>query len=271
MITDIGREFRGALLGDQRRGARLERIGARLALDPSQSFPEAMASEGQLEAFYRFLNSDDVSFAGILRPHAMMTAERCDDRDDVLILHDTTSLEFTGAREGLGRLQTSARNGFFLHASLAVTAGREPLGVLAAETWVRKRATRKSRNQRHRRRDPNRESLRWARGILAAEQLLSHPRRGVHVMDREGDNYDLFACLQSESVRHIVRLAHNRNLVGTEQKLKARALAAKAVFRRQVTISRRKTTRTLDRGIHPDREARTATLAVSAVAVELQR
>jgi len=90
-------------------------------------------------------------------------------------------------------------------------------------------------------------------------------------MDREGDNYDLFACLQSESVRHIVRLAHNRNLVGTEQKLKARALAAKAVFRRQVTISRRKTTRTLDRGIHPDREARTATLAVSAVAVELQR
>jgi hypothetical protein len=175
VITDIGREFRGALLGDSRRGARLERIGIRLALDPAQSFPEAMGSEGQLEAFYRFLNSDDVSFAGILRPHATMTAERCDDREDVLILHDTTSLEFTGAREGLGPLQTSARDGFFLHASLAVTAAREPLGVLAAETWVRKRAKRNSRNQRHRRLDPNRESLRWARGILGAEQRFGIP------------------------------------------------------------------------------------------------
>lgn len=98
MITDIGGEFRGALLGDLRRSARLERIGARLALDPSRSFPEAMASEGQLEAFYRFLNSDDVTFGKILRPYAMMTAERCGACDDVLILHDTTSLEFAGTR-----------------------------------------------------------------------------------------------------------------------------------------------------------------------------
>jgi len=259
------------LLGDLRRSARLERIGARLALDPSRSFPEAMASEGQLEAFYRFLNSDDVTFSRILGPHAMMTAERCNDRGDVLILHDTTSLEFAGVREGMGRLQTSARKGFFLHASLAVTTSREPLGILAAETWAREGAPRKSRNQRHRRHDPKRESLRWARNVVAAEQTLRHPHRNVHVMDREGDNYDLFAHLQAESVRHIVRLAHNRNLVGTDQKLKARALAARSVFRRQVTISRRKTPRTLDRGIHPDREARTATLSVSAVAVELQR
>jgi hypothetical protein len=272
VITNIEREFRGAVLGDQRRSARLERIGTRLALDPSRSFPEAMASEGQLEAFYRFLNSDDVNLAGILRPHAMMTAERCGDRDDILILHDTTSLEFTGAREGLGRLQTSARRGFFLHASLAVTAAREPMGVVAAETWVRDRAPRKSRNQRHRRNDPNRESLRWVRGVLGAGHVLRHPLRCIHVMDREGDNYDLFACLQAESIRHVVRLAHNRNLVGTTQKLKERALAAKCKFRREVHVSRRTTTRTLDhKGIHPERNARNATLSVSAVAVELLR
>jgi hypothetical protein len=44
--------------GDERRSARLERIGETLARDPSRSFPEAMASEGQLEALYRFLNND---------------------------------------------------------------------------------------------------------------------------------------------------------------------------------------------------------------------
>ena len=79
MFADIGREYRGASLGDRRRSARLEAIGERLAQDPSRSFPEAMASEGQLEALYRFLNNDGVSFARILEPHAGMTAERCAD------------------------------------------------------------------------------------------------------------------------------------------------------------------------------------------------
>ena len=47
-------------------------------------------------------------------------------------------------------------------------------------------------------------------------------------MDREGDNYDLFAFLQAKSIRHVIRLAHNRNLVGTTEKLKDHALAARA-------------------------------------------
>jgi hypothetical protein len=91
-------------------------------------------------------------------------------------------------------------------------------------------------------------------------------------MDREGDNYDLFAGLQGESIRYVVRVAHNRNLVGTAQKLKQRALAAKCRFRREVHVSRRTATRTLDhKGIHPERDARNAILSVSAVAVELLR
>ena len=272
MFADIVREFQSAPLGDQRRSARLERIGERLALDPSRSFPEAMASEGQLEALYRFLNNDDVSFARILRPHAVMTAERCAEHGEVLVLHDTTSMEFTGERRGLGRLQTNARTGFFLHVGLAVTAARQPLGVLAAETWVRGQASRRQSHRRHVRKDPRRESRRWARGVLAAESILGDPRRAVHVMDREGDNYDVFSQLHVESIRHVVRLAHNRNLVGTAEKLKDRALAARCVFRREIHVSRRARIRALDKkGIHPEREARTASLAVSAISVELRR
>jgi hypothetical protein len=90
-------------------------------------------------------------------------------------------------------------------------------------------------------------------------------------MDREGDNYDLFAQLQEESVRHVVRLAHNRNLVGTAEKLKDVALAARTVFRREVPLSRR-TTRALDmKSIHPEREARTAVLSVSSISAEVRR
>lgn len=85
---------------------------------PDASFPAAMRSEGQLEALYRFINNDKVSFDRIRAPHVDQTTERCRDQEEVLVLHDTTSLEFGGKREGLGRLETSA-SGFFLHASLA--------------------------------------------------------------------------------------------------------------------------------------------------------
>ena len=271
VFADIRGEFRGADLGDRRRSARLERIGERIAMDPSRSFPEAMASEGALEALYRFLNSDDVRFAEILRPHTIRTAERCCERDSVLVLHDTTSMEFTGVRRGLGRLESASKNGFFLHASLAVTTAKDPLGIVAAEPWVRERPVR-GRNKRQLRKDPKRESLRWARGVAAAEAVFCQPRLAIHVMDREGDNYDLFSYLQAESIRHVIRLAHNRNLVGTEEKLKDRALAARHVLRREVRVSRRPAKRDLDaKAIHPPREARTATLAVSGVAVELRR
>lgn len=99
-------------------------------------------------------------------------------------------MEFAGEREGLGRLQTSARTGFFLHASLAVTPSREPLGILVTETWARQGRPRTSRNRRHVRRDPSRESLRWARGVFASEEALTRGCRAIHVVDREGDNYD---------------------------------------------------------------------------------
>ena len=131
--VDFSGEYPRAALGDKRRSDRLERIGGLPARDPGLSFPEAMASEGQLEALYRFLNNDSVTFDRVIRPHARNTVERCRVLKQVLILHDTTPLQFEGKREGLGRLHTTAQ-GFFLHASLAVTVDRAPLGVIGAET-----------------------------------------------------------------------------------------------------------------------------------------
>ncbi|MBX3212374.1 MAG: transposase [Labilithrix sp.] len=149
MFEHIREEFRGAALGDARRSARLERIGEALSRDPGCSFPEAMGSEAQLEALYRFLNNDAVTIGDVVRPHTSMTSSRCRSMKDVLVLHDTTSFEFTGTRQGLGRLHAkAARQGFFLHASLAVSPAREPLGIVAAETWARRGQARGRANMR---------------------------------------------------------------------------------------------------------------------------
>jgi Transposase DNA-binding len=197
-LEDIALEYRGASLGDMRRSKRLERIGLELARNPDLSFPEAMGSEGQLEALYRFLNNDDVTFEAVHAPHAEQTRLRCQAEERVLVLHDTTILKFNGDREGLGRLyEEGGTRGFRLHASLAVTPARTPLGVLRAETWARTTRPRRDRNRRHTRADPQRESLRWGRAVRACEEQLGQAVGAVHVMDREGDNYDLFSELHT--------------------------------------------------------------------------
>jgi len=248
----------------------LERIAQELARNPGLTFPEAMGSEGQLEGLYRFLNNDEVTFEAVHARHAEQTRLRCQARDQVLMLHDTTVLTFNGDREGLGRvLTTGGARGFFFHVSLAVTPARMPLGVLRAETWARTTPTRKDRNRRVMRADPKRESLRWGRAVQACEHLLGEPSRAIHVMDREGDNYDLLSSLHAAHVRYVIRLAHNRNLVGEHEKLRQVVGRATCLFRREVRVSPRTARRPDD--CYATRRGREATLDVSATAVELSR
>jgi hypothetical protein len=269
-LEDIGSEFRGAALGDSRRNKRLERIALELARNPGLSFPEAMGNEGQLEGLYRFLNNDEVTFETVHAPHAERTRSRCLAREQVLVLHDTTSLTFNGDREGLGRIhEGGGARGFRLHASLAVTPERAPLGVLRAETWARTTPPKRDLNRRHLRADPQRESLRWGRAVRGCEELLQRPACAIHVMDREGDNYDLLSELDAANARYVIRLAHDRRLVGESEKLRQVVGRATCLFRREVRVNPHVVGRLEDR--HAARGAREAALEVSAMAVELTR
>jgi hypothetical protein len=240
------------------RSARLESIGAALACDPTLSFPAAMETEGRVEAFYRFLNNNGVSSGGVNTPHIRQTLLRAAAQESVLVLHDTSTLRFNGSREGLGATQSNA-NGFFLHASLVVTAARAPVGVLNAETWVRARGYRCADNKRNTRRDPSRESLRWWRAVQKCNQHLGSSRTAIHVMDREGDNYDLFSNLIENDCGYIIRLAHNRNLVGEKEKLKQVVSRTSILFQRNVRASARALRGPALTKAQPERAARGAT------------
>jgi hypothetical protein len=61
-LEEIALAYRGASLGDVRRGQRLERIAVELARNPGLSFPKQWGTRGQLEGVYRFLNNDEVTF-----------------------------------------------------------------------------------------------------------------------------------------------------------------------------------------------------------------
>jgi hypothetical protein len=67
---------------------------------------------GLLEAPYRFLNNDQVTFDAVHAPHLEATrarCARCAAQRRVIVLHDRTVMKFSGEREGLGRTQTSLK------------------------------------------------------------------------------------------------------------------------------------------------------------------
>ena len=90
-------------------------------------------------------------------------------------------------------------------------------------------------------------------------------------MDREGDNFNLYAQLVEGGHRFVIRVAHNRNVVVAETKLKELASVSPCVLRRTVRISARSNRIPRSLKIHGTRDEREAELRVSAIRATLQR
>src|SRR5262245_62982110 len=131
---------------------------------------------------------------GILAGHFAQTAERAASESLVLAIHDTTEFRFSGEgkREGLGPLRGKGQ-GFFGHFTLLVapTDPRRPLGVIAAQTIIRPDGGQNMTAMP----GQSREAARWKHGAEQTEERLEGRCQVVHVMDREGDSYDLWAEL----------------------------------------------------------------------------
>jgi hypothetical protein len=266
-VDELAKELSGAEFGDIRLSKRQVKVGARLAEAPSKSFPTVF-TEAELEGAYRFFGNEAVTPAAILAPHVGATLARMAGESVVLAIHDTTTMSFRpdGQREGLGRLRSSDQS-FFAHFTLAVSGDgtRRPLGVLNLSAHVR--APTRTGN----------EHDRWGEQItrVAALELDSHSV--VHVMDREADDYGLFAQLQLQEHRFIIRLAHNRLLDADDREGTAKldqALARiQGVETREVLLSPRPAAKRspAQKRIHPTRAGRVAKLAFGAVPVTLRR
>lgn len=280
--VSLREEMAGGDLGDDRLNVRRDRLIEVLERSPDAGFPEACASDGEAEALYRFLRNRRVSLDAVIEPHLRASADRCRAVGEVVVIHDTTENVFSGekARPGLAPLGPR-RHGFWLHTALAVSAEglRAPLGVLALAPWVRKPdPTRVAKpHWRERFKDPAKESRRWAAGVAAVRQRLGAEGRPIHVMDREGDNYELFADLIEHGDRFVVRLNHDRHVI-TEGAPEAPATVhaarpAHALCACTVSVSA-KQVGTRPRPLvarHPARNQRVATIRIAAAPVTLQR
>ena len=260
-LNALGAEFRGAAVPDRRLGARICAAVETLAAKADSSFPTAMGSPKALEGLYRLLNNPRVRHEDLFEAHAGHTASRARAVDEVLVVHDTSTFKFPHlSPQEIGEINTG-KAGFLGHVSLVLDGNlsRCPLGVVGLQTIHRdpQRARRYLSGPQCAKLDA-RESDRWLLGVQQAEQRLGQAGV-VHVMDREGDSYALYAQLLQRSSRFVIRADDRTCLFDGEKTWIRDALSRhQAVVEREVHIAPRKNTTTAPDAVRAEREARAA-------------
>ena len=204
--------------------------------------------------------------------------ERASVHESVLVVHDTTEFRFGGAKErrGLGRLNASKREGFLAHYSICVSPSGEPLGSLELFAWSRLDDRKRQRNTGSLR-APDRESQRWLESAQLTAERLYEKTSPIHVMDREGDQFELFAGLCDSQQRFVIRLGHDRRLSkgrGKDEhpRLNETLASGPAKFVREVELGRRERDKSTNkRAVFPERSSRKGRIEVRAKRIDLYR
>ena len=110
-------------LGDERLNRRAVQVLGSFGKQPSRSIPGSCQSWSETVAVYRLLRHKRVTPRRLLAPHVAATRERMREHPVVLLVQDSSELDYTGKAsiDGLGALNWVERQGLFTHVSLAVT------------------------------------------------------------------------------------------------------------------------------------------------------
>jgi hypothetical protein len=217
----IEEELAGIDLGDRRLNRRCKRILERFSADPQASVNGARRGWAETHAAYQFFDNDAVVEENILAPHRRATLERIRSNSTVLIVQDTTELEYTRKTRtaaGAGPLNEEYRRGFYDHMEIAVTPQRLCLGVTADRLWARDDETFGQSRARKYQPLEEKESYRWLEGFRNACRIAGEAPNTqiVSVADREADIYECFLEAQqptaSRRAEWIIRARENRNL-----------------------------------------------------------
>jgi hypothetical protein len=219
----IDRELNGAYFQDVRLGRRLRTLLGLMSNGMGQTIPLACQDWANTKAAYRFFSNPRISEEEILSGHFASTQARATAiKEPLLVLHDTTEFSYQSQDDSIGLLSAlpfpSKRQfrfrGFLMHSSLVLTTDGIPLGLTAVKFWTRRNF--KGTNALKRKINPTRipieekESFRWLENLRQATALLNRPSDCIHIADREGDIYELFASAEELGTKFLVRTCVDR-------------------------------------------------------------
>jgi len=213
----IDQEMAGVELKDARLEKRVKKLVERFSNRPDGSIPEVCGDWAGTKAAYRFFDNPKVSRAAIMDSHRQACVKRIGEEERVLVLQDTTSLDFSHhpATTGLGPLENPKQRGMLMHTSMAVSEAGVPLGILDQQMWTRDPAEVGQRHQRKERPIEEKESYKWLAGLEQSTSGLPCQVCVITVADREADVYELFQTA-GEDRWYVVRAAWNRRLAGND-------------------------------------------------------
>lgn len=169
----------------------------------------------------------------LLAANRQSCEENCslEQGEHLLVCHDTTDFNFS-SHAGMYSIQDpdigptgykDSELGFFLHASLVVKASTGfPLGLSELLLWNRKFGQ-PTRQQREYKKLPieEKEPYKWLCNMRSSSDLLKGHAQLTHVMDRDGDMYELFAEGPPAGHHLLVRQCQDRNTEGQADKVSA--------------------------------------------------
>lgn len=237
--------FEGLKLGDRRRERRWRQIAAALEENPELSLPKAVGSDSAAEAAYRLLGNRAFRASTIVDHLSDVAWRNAAGAKVVLAIHDTTQFSFTGSsRDGLSEF-SSQRQGFYAHTALLVAAEGVPraYGVVGCDPYT-------VRSKKWYRPAGNDEEIelgigseRWTSLALAVGERKPRGVELVHVMDREGDCFEMLAELDAAGESFVVRAAHDRAIEESEGRLAALLASKPVIATRDVWIGERRSSK----------------------------
>lgn len=273
MSEGIAEELQGISLGDERLNQRSRKVIEALAANPESSINAAMNGWADTQAAYRLFNNPNVSPGQILEAHRQATQRRICEHPVVLLVQDTTELDYTEhpTRDALC-LNREERFGFYHHVQLALTPAHLPLGVIATESFDREPETLGKLPRKTHVPIEDKESFRWLTGYRQACALAAEcpETRIISVADSEADIYDIFVAAQEQTgprADYLIRAYEDRS---TPERNRIVSRRTYHKVRDQVTDSPLRTQYTFDLCATPKRAARLATLAVRAITVAVK-
>ena len=264
-VASFGERYFGqAALGDPRRTKCLMRIANQIYRHPGGTLPAKLHEPKDYKAMDRLMNRPETTHAAVVAPHRQHTLTQMRHSDHVvLILHDTTELDYSGLRSisDLGPIGGGLNRGYLCHNSLAFDPERHEVIGLANQILHRRRHVGKKEKVRAKRERLDRESRLWIDGVAAVGPAPADCC-WVHVADRGADTFEFLARPWSTQDVFVMRSKTNRVIrrghdpEGDKDYLHTYARTLPLQQRREVLIAAR-----------PGQPERKAIVAVSFAAV----
>lgn len=167
---------------------------------------------------YRMVVHEEVKLQRLLEPaaDAVGAALRRGEAGEVaLCVHDRTEAELSHlAMDGVGEVGNPICRGFFLQTALVVDEQGAAYGVLGARTWVRPESQHGKAKDRKQRPFDEKESALWWQAMEQAEARVAQVGRLLHVIDAEGDIFELLARTDAAGFQLLVRASQDRRVEG---------------------------------------------------------